>query len=383
MRNVEENRPVVKKKKKYMEEAFIAVTVATLWREPGVHRELDRPALGNPVDLRGWLAAMDVEDKRGLVGKVETQALLGQRVLVLEEKGDWVRVAVPDQANPEEPRGYPGWLPVWQLAFDPTYEAALAAGRDAAREGEKAAGPGGGGGGSGAGGGIAAVRTLTTWLHHAPDADARFLEISFETRLPVVAVEGDWVAVAVPAAGPAAAAAGSRVNGSSARRDPGVKWLRRAHVTLLGREGPGDPRGGELLATARRFLGVPYLWGGTSGFGVDCSGFVYLVHRAHGVLIPRDAGPQRDFGHGRPVERDRLEPGDLLFFAHDGGRGAVHHVTMYAGDGRMIHAPNSERSVEVIPLETPPYGEKYAGARRYHGGAPPLAGGTGLGSGEG
>src|SRR5690606_38044107 len=132
--------------------------------------------------------------------------------------------------------------------------------------------------------------------------------------------------------------------------------------------GARDVKGADLLATAREFLGLPYLWGGTSGFGVDCSGFVYLVHRAHGLLIPRDAGPQRDHGWGRPVEREELAPGDLVFFAHDQGRGAVHHVAMYAGDGRMIHAPNSERSVEEIPLDTPPYGEKYAGARRYHDG---------------
>ncbi|HEY8393576.1 MAG TPA: hypothetical protein VIK92_02085, partial [Thermaerobacter sp.] len=56
-------------------EAYVSVSVATLWREPGTHRELDRPALANPADPRGWLAAMTVDDKRGLVGKVETQVL--------------------------------------------------------------------------------------------------------------------------------------------------------------------------------------------------------------------------------------------------------------------------------------------------------------------
>ncbi|HEY8415888.1 MAG TPA: C40 family peptidase [Thermaerobacter sp.] len=354
-------------------EAYVAVSVATLWREPGIHRELDCPALANPADPRGWLAAMTVEDKRGLVGRVETQVLFGQRVLVVDRRGPWVRAIVPDQGNPEEPRGYPGWLPSWQLAEDPVYGALLRGAEEAAASGTASgtAAPSPEAPGASAGAeppkGLVAVRALATWLHHAPDPDARFVELSFETRLPLLAEEGEWLAVAVPT-GRLPALGGPGVTPGVA-----VAWLRRASVTVLPAEagnvgGASGASGTALLDTARQFLGVPYLWGGTSGFGVDCSGFVYLVHRAHGLLIPRDAGPQRDHGGGRPVEREALRPGDLVFFAHDGGRGAVHHVAMYAGDGRMIHAPNSERPVEEIPLDTPPYGDKYAGARRYHAG---------------
>ncbi len=57
--------------------------------------------------------------------------------------------------------------------------------------------------------------------------------------------------------------------------------------------------------------------------------------------------------------------GDLIFFAYDQGKGSVHHVGMYIGDGNMIHSPRAERSVEIIPLNTPGYIEEYAGARRY------------------
>ena len=374
-------------------EVFIGVAVATLWREPDSPREIDLPALGHPVDLRAWLRAMDLEAKRGLVGRVETQALLGQPVVVLEERGDWVRIAVPDQPEPGQPLGYPGWVPAWQLSADPAMAAAWQQ----------------------AGASVVTVRALTAWLHHRPHPAARWMEVSFGTRLPAVDRREGWVAVSVPAgpapaapslvgagasaAGGAPQAYGSAAGGPAGRRQGAgaIGWLRLEDVRLEGAggsgpgssphrppdgrpegppapaaapsPGPGVVAGSSLLETARRFLGVPYLWGGTSGFGVDCSGFMYLVHRFHGLIIPRDAAPQRDHGGGRPVEQADLQAGDLVFFAHQGGQGAVHHVGMVAGEGRMIHAPNSERVVEVIPLDQAPYGEKYAGARRFHRGS--------------
>ena len=70
-------------------------------------------------------------------------------------------------------------------------------------------------------------------------------------------------------------------------------------------------------------------------------------------------------GSGIAVDKESLQKGDLIFFAHDQGKGSVHHVAMYIGDGNMIHSPRAERSVEIIPLNTPGYIEEYAGARRY------------------
>lgn len=403
---------------------WVAVSVATVWRGPDRPRPIDLPALAAPVGLRDWLAAMDVEAKKGLVGRIETQALLGQPVTVLEERDGWARVAVPEQAEPGAPGGYPGWVPSWQLTDDPAWAAVAPQVRRAGTL-PGATAP--------RAGTTVTVSALTTWLYHRPHPQARWLEVSFGTCLPVVAglspgreedgksqvdsQAGDgWLAVAVPAPrlGPppsaGAARSGRLGHGGRPGRDPmilagafdgnpaelaaelglTVAWIRPAAVRVddpgagpgaaaAGRHGPepapaGDAggaspaevTGASLLETARQFLGLPYLWGGTSGFGVDCSGFMYLVHRFHGILIPRDAAPQRDHGHGVPVERDQLQSGDLVFFAHDGGKGDVHHVGMYAGEGRMIHAPSSERVVEEIPLDTPPYGEKFAGARRYH-----------------
>jgi cell wall-associated NlpC family hydrolase len=117
------------------------------------------------------------------------------------------------------------------------------------------------------------------------------------------------------------------------------------------------PTGAQIVGSARAFLGVRYLWGGTSAFGFDCSGLIELAFRANGVVIPRDADAQALEG-GR-VARTNLRAGDLIFY----GRAHVHHSALYAGGGRMIEAPNSASSVRLAPVRS----SDWAGARRYTG----------------
>jgi cell wall-associated NlpC family hydrolase len=95
---------------------------------------------------------------------------------------------------------------------------------------------------------------------------------------------------------------------------------------------------------AREQLGAPYRWGGASPGGFDCSGLVMWVYGRLGISLPHNAAAQ--YGLGRPVPRSRLRPGDLLFF-HGLG-----HVGLYIGRGRMIHAPQSGRTVEIQSLAT-------------------------------
>ncbi len=119
----------------------------------------------------------------------------------------------------------------------------------------------------------------------------------------------------------------------------------------------------ELVKTARRFIGVPYRWGGTDRTkGFDCSGLTMVCYRLNGLNLPRVSRNQ--FGAGRWVPRKDLAKGDLVFFATNGGR-RVSHVGMYIGAGRFIHAPRTGKTVRIAKLSTPFFARTYMGGRSY------------------
>jgi cell wall-associated NlpC family hydrolase len=223
---------------------------------------------------------------------VQTQALYGQLVTVLDVRSGWAEVAVHDEPDPQNPRGYPGWVPLRQLASGYSVEGAALV-----------------------------VRKQRATLRVA----GRAIELSYGTRLPVV-------------------------SGNRVRTPDGVGTL------LVGAAAPLEPTNASIIAEAKRFLGVRYLWGGLSSWGFDCSGLVWTVYREHGLTIPRDADPQMH--HGRVVARSSLRPGDLLFF---GSPGYADHVTIYLGRGRQIEAPDSAHRVRISPVRW----AHYIGARRY------------------
>jgi cell wall-associated NlpC family hydrolase len=104
----------------------------------------------------------------------------------------------------------------------------------------------------------------------------------------------------------------------------------------------------ELVATAKKFLGIPYLWGGTSSKAIDCSGFTSTVYYMNGTLLQRDASQQTKYG--KEITTDykwkQLQPGDLLFFgrkATDSLPERVTHVALYIGDSEFIHASGKVR----------------------------------------
>jgi cell wall-associated NlpC family hydrolase len=123
----------------------------------------------------------------------------------------------------------------------------------------------------------------------------------------------------------------------------------------------GSPE--DVVATARRFLGTPYLWGGMTSQGIDCSGFASRVYHANGVDLPRDADQQWSDPAAAAVEPAALRPGDLLFFGTDPKN--VTHVGIYEGDRRFINATTHETPVvREDRLDDPHWSAIYQGARR-------------------
>jgi hypothetical protein len=265
--------------------ATVRVPVANVWAKPGAGHL--------PLDPHVWpTPAVSYAQRLALVGHMPTQALYGERVLVLGKRGGWTHVAIPDQPSPLDRRGYPGWVLSWQL------------GKPLAPQPQSV---------------VVTARTVRP--SHGP-------ELSFGTRLPLTRRLGNLVQVETP---------------------QGVNWLPARAVAPLHES---------LVATAKRFMGLRYLWGGLSAWGYDCSGLTWAVYRVHGITIPRDADAQARVG--RPVPMSALRPGDLIFY----GVHFVHHVAMYAGGGRMIESPNSASRVRIVPVRS----YDLAGARRIVGG---------------
>lgn len=241
---------------------------------------------------------------------VVSQAIYGANVLLLEDKGDWVRVRTPDE--------YTGWMPSAWLRSGPPYATA---------------------------GRVAQVDNLFANLYREPDVTRHqpVLTVPFETRLEVVAEpekdQGRWIQVRLVDDRPA--------------------WAQRGDLTFDAAPLSIDA----AIALSKRFLGLPYLWGGTSSFGYDCSGFVQMLCRRRGVIIPRDAAPQARWEGVVPVRRQDLKPGDLLYFGRSLEK--ISHTGMYIGNGQFINATPHERPmVQIDNLDDPHWTKLFVAARR-------------------
>jgi cell wall-associated NlpC family hydrolase len=111
--------------------------------------------------------------------------------------------------------------------------------------------------------------------------------------------------------------------------------------------------------TAKKFIGAPYVYGGRSPKGFDCSGLVWYVYRQYGLKLPNSSKKQAAVG--RKVARSELIPGDLVFFK---SKAQVDHVGIYIGQGQMIHAPGRGRRVTTVSLAEKYYQTHFVTARR-------------------
>ncbi|MGE0495387.1 MAG: NlpC/P60 family protein [Vulcanimicrobiota bacterium] len=139
---------------------------------------------------------------------------------------------------------------------------------------------------------------------------------------------------------------------------PKLASLPKAHRKVLAsRQGR---RIHALLKSCRSYMGVPYVWGGESPGGFDCSGYVQYVFSKHGVRLPRTADIQ--FNVGERVKRGQERPGDLVFF--ETYAPGASHVGVYLGNDYFIHASSAQGAISVSSLREEFFSERYLGARR-------------------
>ncbi|WP_404428677.1 NlpC/P60 family protein [Sutcliffiella horikoshii] len=301
-----------------MSKFVINVPVATIWTSYDSARVLDEKATSNPTDIRSWLDSLNFETRLELcdANLIQSQLLYGQEVLVLEEKEDYYHIIALTQGSSKDDRGYPGWVPKCQITEVEDWKLTN--------------GP---------------VAVVTSNL--APvfsTVEKELLELSFQTILPVVENGKEKVKVQLP---------------------DGTLGLLKTADTAVYNGLPFIPKGSgtDIVRSGERFLGLPYLWGGMSGYGMDCSGFSYTMCKANGYIIPRDAHDQAKEGVEVPL--NAMEPGDLLFFAYEEGKGKIHHVGIYYGDGKLLHSPKTGRDIEILPMENTIYEKELCAARRY------------------
>jgi gamma-D-glutamyl-L-lysine dipeptidyl-peptidase len=241
--------------------------------------------------------------------EIVSQAIFGANVAVMEQKDGWAHIRTADE--------YLGWTPVKSLVVAPAY---------------------------GAQGKIAEVQSLFAHVYREASVTkhAPLITVPFESRLEVIGEakdDGRWLPVRLP--------------------DDRSGWIQAGDVSLT----PKKLSVPEMLEFSKRFLGLPYTWGGTSSYGYDCSGFSQMLERRRGINMPRDAQPQADWSGVVKVDRKDLQPGDLLYFGNSEKK--ITHTGIYLGEGKFINATTHQTPmVRIDDLNEPHWTNLLVACRR-------------------
>ena len=236
--------------------------------------------------------------------EVVSQAFYGSLIKLLVVSGEWSKIQTEDR--------FKGWTPSRYLRLVQTGTGYATSGK------------------------VVQVESLFANVYREPDVRQRkpLITIPFESRLEVIS-EGKgkdegWLQVRLP--------------------DQRNAWLQAGDVV-------SDPKPltiSESVELAKRFLGLPYLWGGRSTFGYDCSGFTQMLLRSRGIRMPRNVGQQATWSGAIAVDRNDLRPGDLLFFGSSAKQ--ITHTGVYIGDGQFIHDTSyGHPGVQISRLDDQPW----------------------------
>jgi hypothetical protein len=220
------------------------------------------------------LPFVDMREQPTLQSKVVSQALFGEEVQVAHSSEGWISITTPD--------GYSGWVPDGSIVVrEKPYPKDLEISRIKAHV-----------------------------YKHMDTEFGPILSLPHGSQLHLVeTVDSRWLKILLPDG-------------------------REAYV----QKGDVEPEPFDLIPFAKKFLGIPYTWGGRSSFGYDCSGFVQMLYGRLGICLPRDARQQ--VLAGKPILVDQLVLGDLIFWGKSETN--IGHVGMYLGEGEFIHTSSRE-----------------------------------------
>ncbi|MDY6986169.1 MAG: C40 family peptidase [Candidatus Thermoplasmatota archaeon] len=235
-------------------------------------------------------------------GVLETQCVMGENVMVIDNRNGWTRIIALEQPSRKDERGYPGWV-YSQNVTSCTFSSPVIVIEDIAR------------------------------VYDDPLCSRIKCTLLLGSRVDLLELNTKTAHIKLP--------------------DGTDGYIREDYVSSKTLDRSAE----YVIEHMHHFLELGYLWGGTTPYGFDCSGFIYRIGKVHGYDLPRDSRDQALCG----IEIDEPERGDLIFF---GSNGNVTHVALYLGDREIIHAVGSSGGSRVTISSLEDYSDSLITCRR-------------------